>query len=350
MPTFKQKILVVNKDESFLKTVKSFLEKHPFISVVPLKSAENCIGIINHDEIDLVILDYFLPDQNGLELLKTIKKRFQELPVIVILDQPDEQVTVNAFESGAFNCLTRLEGEGWLQILFLLVSRCLNNQFTLRKQRQLEQRCQENLISVISSLAALIELKDPYTGGHSRIVRNLSLAIGKKLPLSDAELEQIEIAAFLHDIGKIGISGKILNKPGSLTKPEYRNIQKHVELGFLTLTHINKLQEVSKIVRHHHEAYNGLGYPDGLKGEKIPLGSRIIHIVDAYSAMSSNRPYRPCLPEANVIAELDRNKGRDFDPSLIDIFLQLLCGNHKKEQKDHLLLGICLAGANHQNY
>lgn len=196
------------------------------------------------------------------------------------------------------------------------------------EQMELIAEKKHNFLATIDTLVGLIELKDSYTGGHSQRVRNWAVAIAEALRLSSTEVEDIEIAACLHDIGKIGISGTILNKPGRLTPPEYEFIKKHPLIGETTVSSIDQLRNVSKIIRHHHERYNGLGYPDGLRGESIPLGARVICVADAYDAMMSDRAYRSALGREKALEQLKLGVHQQFDQQVVNVFLQLL-----KEEK-----------------
>jgi len=173
--------------------------------------------------------------------------------------------------------------------------------------------------------------------GHSEKVSMWSEIVARNLGLNKKEQEEIKLAARLHDIGKISIPDRILNKPGRLNKEEYAEVKKHPGLGADILSNIDRLKEVSRIIRHHHEWYNGEGYPDGLAGEKIPLGSRIINVVDAYQAMISNRPYRKAFPKEKAIAELKRGAGTQFDPEIVRVFIEIL---NEKRGKDQLPEGL----------
>jgi putative nucleotidyltransferase with HDIG domain/YgiT-type zinc finger domain-containing protein len=192
---------------------------------------------------------------------------------------------------------------------------------------RLSQQSKSNLLATITVLIKLIEMRDPYTEGHSEKVSMWSEIVAQNLGLNKDEQEEIKLAARLHDIGKIGIPDRILNKPGKLNKEEYAEIKKHPGLGADILSNIDRLKKVSRIIRHHHEWYNGKGYPDGLVGEEIPLGSRIINVVDAYQAMRSDRPYRKAFPKEKAITELKRGAGTQFDPEIVRVFIRILNEN-----------------------
>ena len=161
---------------------------------------------------------------------------------------------------------------------------------SMNENKRLKQKLKKNWQKTVNILIRLIEMKDPYTKGHSEEVTKWSEVIAQNLNLNKDEQKEIKLAARLHDIGKIGIPDEILNKPGRLSKDEYAEIKKHPVLGADLFSNIDKFEKVSQVIRYHHEWYNGEGYPDGLIGEKIPLGSRIINVADAYQAMTSDRP------------------------------------------------------------
>lgn len=192
--------------------------------------------------------------------------------------------------------------------------------------RSLQNR-HEELVATIDTLVGIIELKDGYTGGHSQRVRRWAVRIARSLGLPEQEITDIDIAACLHDIGKIGIAGLILNKPGDLTITEYEMIKKHPVVGSDTLAGIPRLENVTKIIRHHHEAFGGSGYPDGLSGADIPIGSRIICVADAYDAMTSDRVYRKALTKDHALTELRIGAGKQFDPRVVEAFLEVIGEN-----------------------
>ena len=189
---------------------------------------------------------------------------------------------------------------------------------------RLYQKIQDSYFEIVKALAQAIEAKDPYTHGHSERVMKYSLAIALRLGLSKGEKDSLRYAAILHDIGKIGIRGIILNNPDGLTGKEYDEIKKHTLIGENIIQPIELLQSIRPLIRHHHEWYNGKGYPDGLSGEDIPLGARILAVVDAYDAMKSDRPYRKALTEETAIQELKRGNGTQFDPKIVEVFLEIL--------------------------
>ncbi len=182
----------------------------------------------------------------------------------------------------------------------------------------------ELLFSTIEALAESIEKRDPYTGGHTRRVLEISVKIAKKLNLDNKTIENLKLGALLHDIGKIGIDDKILRKRGKLDDNEYSIIKKHPQLGYEIIKHVKQLRDAVPGVLYHHEKEDGSGYPMGLKGDEIPFIAKIIAIADAYDAMTTDRPYRKGLSVKEAVEELVRNKDKQFSSEIVEAFIEVL--------------------------
>ena len=176
---------------------------------------------------------------------------------------------------------------------------------------------------MVETLALTIDAKDRYTNGHSFRVSGYSVALAKKLGWSDEEINELEREALLHDIGKIGVPDAVLNKPGRLTDEEYAIIKSHASIGGNILSRAEDLQEAAQVARHHHERYDGTGYPDRLKGDAIPLHARVVAIADAFDAMNSDRIYRKSLDHEIIRLELLKGRGVQFDPEFLDVFYDM---------------------------
>jgi HD-GYP domain-containing protein (c-di-GMP phosphodiesterase class II) len=186
----------------------------------------------------------------------------------------------------------------------------------------------EDFIETTAVLGELIEIRDHYTGQHVKNIKEISDAVGKKMGLDQNKIEDLKLAASLHDIGKIGISDEILNKKGPLTEKEYEIIKKHPLTGAYAIRNIGRLKSIYKIILYHHERYDGKGYPFGLKGNEIPLCSRILSVMDAYDAMTSDRPYRKAMPMDEAIKIIKSEKGKQFDPEVVDAFTSYMSQTH----------------------
>lgn len=179
-------------------------------------------------------------------------------------------------------------------------------------------------IQTVEALMNAIEARDEYTQGHSRRVAEISMEIAKKLKYNQWKIEKLTVAAMLHDVGKIGVSDNILNKPGKLTNEEFDKIKEHPEIGYSILKEVKNLQYVGPVVKHHHERYDGKGYPEGKKEEEIGLDTYIVQLADAVDAMETDRPYRKGLSKEEVISELENNSGTQFHPEVAEVYLNIL--------------------------
>jgi len=199
-----------------------------------------------------------------------------------------------------------------------------------RRSFELYTKMRKVYLDTIRALAAAIDAKDPYTKGHSERVSEMSLALAQELNLSDRDIENIEYAALLHDIGKIGIADNILGKNSSLTNEEFDKIKEHPIMGAKIIEPVDFLKNSYEAIYHHHEKYNGTGYPDGLKEKDIPLSARIIAVADAYDAMGSDRPYRKKLSKDEILNELKDQAGKQFDPEIVKALISIL-GREREE-------------------
>jgi len=225
------------------------------------------------------------------------------LGIMNITDKADEQ----PFSSGQIKLLEAVAAQTSLLV----------------QTAKLLQKNKDLVMNFARSLSYAIDAKDSYTHGHSLRVTDHALGVAKALQLSSEALQALEIAGLLHDIGKIGIPEHILNKKGPLTDQEYAVVKEHPEAGAKILSDITEMSDIALYVRHHHEHYDGSGYPDGLAGQRIPLPARILAIADAYDAITSTRPYRGAAPRSKALAELKRNAGSQFDDKLVDLFVHL---------------------------
>ncbi len=208
--------------------------------------------------------------------------------------------------------------------LLLVVFLSLLLYFDALKIMKSQQETIEGLMGIKLSLASLIDLKDSYTEGHSKHVRDLTRQFVEYLKLSSTEIEEITTAAELHDIGKIGVPDSILKKNGELGEEELREIKKHPILGANSIKSLKGFKNVAKIIRNHHERYDGAGYPDGLSAEQIPLGSKILSIIDAYDAMAFGRSYRIAMQRNDILNALQQGMGTQFDPNLTSAFIKFV--------------------------
>jgi HD-GYP domain-containing protein (c-di-GMP phosphodiesterase class II) len=189
---------------------------------------------------------------------------------------------------------------------------------------RLYQSLEQASLHAIQALAKAVEAKDPYTHGHSERVAEYSTRLAAAIGLTEKQQLSLKLACMIHDIGKIGVTERILHKPARLDHEEQTTIKHHPVIGETIIRPLKGLGDIARIIRNHHERYDGFGYPDRLRGEEIPLEARIMAIADSYDAMTTTRPYRIPLPEETVMRELVENRGRQFDPFLVDSFIALI--------------------------
>lgn len=194
----------------------------------------------------------------------------------------------------------------------------------ITKRKEAEKKLEQATLGTLQALNRTIEAKDQYTGEHIDRVQRLSVKVGEKVGLSEERLEQLRYASILHDIGKIGVSDSILGKPGKLTEAEWKEMEKHPKIGERIVGRVDQLQRAAKIIGQHQEHYDGSGYPKELEGQEITLEARIIAVVDAWDAMTTERPYQEALNKKEAVEELRENAGSQFDPQVVEKFLQLI--------------------------
>ncbi len=219
---------------------------------------------------------------------------------------------------GIFLAIVFAEYNYWALIFVMLTI------ILLRYTLLLYSNTKEQLADTVDALMNAIDARDMYTEGHSRRVAEISVEIARELKLSQWEIEKLHIAAMLHDVGKIGISDNILNKPGKLTEEEYNIIKEHPTIGVKILKKIKHIDYVHKIVEHHHERYDGKGYPHGLKGDEVDIQVYIVHLADTVDAMTSDRPYRKGMSKEVVKAEIEKYSGTQFHPKVASAYLNIL--------------------------
>lgn len=199
----------------------------------------------------------------------------------------------------------------------------LNHYIIFSKQKKASEIFEASFSNIIELLVSLIEIRDKYTSGHSSNVKDISILISNELGLNEKEISEISFAANLHDVGKIGISESILNKPARLTNKEFEDIKRHPVQGAFILANIPQLKNIGKLILHHHERFDGGGYPVGISGSEIPLGSRIISVGDAYDAMTSKRSYRDEIKKQDAVNIINEESGHQFDPEIVKAFIKI---------------------------
>jgi len=319
-----KRILVVDDSTTILKFVEGILEEH--YKVVPVKSGELALAYLKENRVDMVLLDIYMPVMDGFETFQKIKELEpkREIPVVFFTAGLDDSIEMKALSMGAKDfvrkpfvprvMLNRIENILELDELTKDLEKMV-----VQKTRQVEQLSFE----IIATIASMIEARDSYTKGHSIRVAEYSALLATALGWKEEMVENLKYIALLHDIGKVGIPDRVLNKPGKLTETEFNIIKSHTTIGGDILKNIETISYVDAGAQYHHERYDGSGYPCGISGAGIPTVARIISIADAYDAMNSKRVYRDALPPEIIRKELVNGRGTQFDPNYLDIFLEL---------------------------
>lgn len=322
-------VLVVD-DERSITTVVSRQLAREGLSCEEAWSAEEALRRLEEREFDVVITDVKMPAMSGIDLLKSIKQRDPEIQVILMTGNPDVNSAVEAIRSQVDDYLVK---PFELAQLSHAVRRAVEHRDLVRENRRyrtrLEERVEEQarqierlFLDSLSGLAAAIEARDRYTGGHLDRVCRYALAAGTELGLGERVLWNLWLGALFHDIGKLAIPDAILNKPGPLTEEEYEQMKRHPELGVGIIERISFLVPAVQGILHHQERWDGKGYPRGLKGEEICIEGRILAVADAFDAMLTDRPYRSGRSEAEAVEELKRCSGTQFDPAVVAALLR----------------------------
>jgi len=298
-------LLDEEKDELFFAAATG--EKKDSIKNIRVPIGEGVVGWVAREDKPVLIADA----QNDPRFFKQAdqKTKFKTKTIVAVPLKTKEKLI------GVVEILNKKDGLFNEEDLNLLEA--LSNQAAVAiENAKLYENLKTLFLNTVKSLAAAIETKDIYTRGHSERVTQYSLIIARKLGMDSSEIEKLRLAALLHDIGKIGIDESILRKPAKLSPSEFEEIKKHPIYAANILESIPQLHEIIPVIKHHHERFDGNGYPDGLKGEKIPYLARIIAIADTFDAMSSDRPYRKALPVQVCLQEILNCSGTQFDPNI----------------------------------
>ncbi len=290
--------------------------------VVSAASGGEALELLRTQRFDLLLTDQAMPGLSGLELTEAVSRMHPHMPVVVLTGHTDVELAKDSLQRGASDFVTKPVN---IRELPILVERNLTRRRL--EVARLQEREAQVLFAAIKALASAVDAKDRYTARHSRVVTRLALLLADAIPLSSEERSVLELSAWMHDVGKIGVPDSILTKPGSLTQDEFTVMMVHPVKGGEIVGEIEELGRVADVIRHHHERVDGGGYPDGLRGEAIPLASRIILIADAFEAMTADRSYRQGLGRETALRELRAHSGTQFDADLVRAFIAMV-DNH----------------------
>jgi len=328
-PTEVKTCLIVD-DEPRLRQVFMHLMRNDGFDCLEAENGEQAIAVLEQRSVMLVMSDLRMPKLDGIELLREIRARWPDTAVVMITAVADVEVAVSCLAVGAMDYLTK---PFHLEEVRARVAQALEKRRLVLENRGYQESLQEKVaaqasrleelfLASVQSLAEALEVKDPYTRGHSVRVSHYSVVIAREMGLGGELLRRVELGGHVHDIGKIGVREDLLNKPGKLTVDEYQHIMTHPMVGWKILAPLlGEMPEALNIVRSHHERFDGRGIPDGLAGTDIPLEARIAAAADCFDAMTSDRTYRPGLSMEEAIAEIGRCSGAQFDPRVVDAMM-----------------------------
>lgn len=330
----KESILVIDDEMAPRESIRMVLKDKYAVSTAA--GALEGLNIISEKPVDLVVMDIKMPKMDGITALQEIKKKHPDTEVVLLTAYASLDTARDAIRFGAFDYLLkpfdkndilmvvekglarRRSSAGLKMERDILLDRTSYLETQINEARSNIMLCYEG---TVSALILTIDAKDHYTYNHSKRVAELSSSIANVLGLPTKTNKEIEHAASIHDIGKIGIDETILKKKGHLTSEEYEEVKKHPAIGVRIVQSVPFLEDAIPVILYHHERYDGKGYPEGIAGEKIPLSARIVIVADAVDAMMSARPYRNALMIDRVLSELRDNAGTQFDPEIVDILL-----------------------------
>jgi putative two-component system response regulator len=329
MPSQRETLLIVDDEDSIRRLIRQKLSSEGY-QCEEANNAEQALKTLETSSIAVVILDIKMPDKSGIELLPEIKSGYPDTAVIMATAVTEMNVAIQCLKLGAedYICKPFNMDEVAMAIQRALEKRRLKleirgyQQFLEDKVEEQTGEIKKIFLGSIEALVSALEAKDKYTGGHSRRVTEIALAVGKELGLSAQDMEDLRWGSLLHDVGKIAVNQVIQNKPDKLTLEEYEHIMTHSHIGADIVRPIVN-GKIVEMIEHHHDHYNGEGLHQVIAGDDIPLGARIISVADAFDAMISDRPYRSALPIKEAIDEVKRCAGTQFDPVVAKAFLKI---------------------------
>lgn len=338
-------ILVIDDDPAIRKVLSLGLERMGFSVCMATNGREGLDMLASGAvEPDCILLDIRMPVLSGRETLPKIREIFPFTPVIMLTAYNDLPTGLEAMKNGAFDYLVK---PSRLEQIAETIGRAIRYRDIVREKVEQDRKNEEYRLSLertmqsktmelsetyqklkaanmqtVQALAETIEAKDPYTQGHCERVRRLSVRLARELKMPEDQIEPLEFAALLHDIGKIGIPERILNKTGPLDHEESEVLKMHPLIGAQILSIVEFFAPAINGVRHHHERWDGTGYPDGVGGEDIDPLARIITLADTFDAMAQSRPYRKALPLNAILDEIRAESGKQFAPDVVEAFLK----------------------------
>lgn len=324
-------LLVIDDNPEVLKLMRILLSDE--YDLESASSAEAGLRLLRERTPDLVLCDVMMPGMDGHAFARHVKDDpdLKHIPIMLVTARTGAEMIAQGVAAGADDYISKPFDSVELKarIRSLLRMRQVESELAL-VNRNLKMRASDLVdqqrslfLSMIKSLVSAIDAKDEYTRHHSTRVTEFTLKIARQMGFSEHELKDLELAALLHDVGKIAVPETILNKRSALTPEEFASVKEHPARGESILRPVAELRQIATIVRHHHERYDGTGYPDGLKSQEIPIGARIMAVADAYDSIVSERPYRKGASHKYAVKEIIRCSGQHFDPEVVEHFLEI---------------------------
>lgn len=332
------RILIVDDEETIRLALRKFLRSRGF-EVEIAGSGDQALQILDKESFALMLCDVRMPGMTGVQVVPVAMEKDPDLGIIMLTAVNDAATATEVLSYGASDYLIKPVELADLQ---QAVDRALTKRSRLMEHRRLDKLIREEValrtvelerekeslrlmsVSIAETLINAMEAKDLYLRGHSQRVAQLSAQVAQELELDDAVVEDLRLAGRLHDVGKIGIREEILNKPGRLTAEEFQHVKRHVQIGLDILAPLLHIKVPLTYIEHHHEHWNGAGYPYGLAGEAIPLGGRILCVADTFDALTSKRAYRDPLSPLATIEHLKVDVGRQFDPRVYEALVRVV--------------------------
>ena len=331
------KVIAVDDEQGIIDSLSIFMHRSGY-SFKGVTNPLEAIELVKNEHFDLMILDYLMEPIHGDKVVEEIRKFDKELYILLLTGHKDLAPPLETIK--------RLDIQGYCEKsdkfdqLLLLVESGIKSVRQMNEIKRINEelantneKLERAYLDTVQTLRYTVEAKDPYTRGHSDRVSAFSVLLGKELGVSSEDLKTLEIGGLFHDIGKIGIPDSILLKEAKLTDDEYSQIKNHPSIGAHILCNAIVFQNILPIVKHHHERFDGNGYPSKLVGEQIPYLARIAAVADSFDAMTSKRTYRNAMPIEDVKQEIKRCSGTQFDPNIAEAFLNILNNKYDEIQK-----------------
>jgi putative two-component system response regulator len=329
------RILIIDDEPSNVRVLQRLLERNGFGRIETTSNPREAADLYVKYRPDLILLDLHMPEMDGLAVMDQLNEIAEAsyLPILMLTGDLTPEARQQALSHGAKDFVSKPfhADEVLLRIRTLLETRFLyfqvqsQNQILEAKVRERTRELEAAQVEIIERLARAAEYRDDITGQHTERVGQMAALLAREIGMSDPQVSLIRRAAPLHDVGKIGVPDKVLLKPGKLTVDEFEEVKRHTHIGarILSGSRFSVLRLAEEIAFSHHERWNGEGYV-GTRADKIPLAGRIVAVADVFDALTQKRPYKAAWPIAEAIAEIERQRSRQFDPDVVDAFLRVI--------------------------